>query len=90
MGRPKWIPATLENIVKLMTKKTLNSEGFNYGAGNIRALMSRQFKSIKDIQDSKNEIVSSEQFEAVKTEINDEYYELVSSIREKAGEGFIS
>lgn len=80
-GKRKWLPANLENIVKLMTKKVRNGEGFNYGIGNIRSMKAKQFKSIADIKKSRNNIVSEETFKQIKKDIQEEYQQLEGDMR---------
>ena len=46
-GNRKYAPLTLENVVKEM-KGGANTEGWNYGVGNIRALVTPKFKNLKD------------------------------------------
>ena len=88
MGRPRWIPLTLENVVKAMTKKTRNGEGFNYGIGNIRSMKAVQFKSIAQIQSQRDHIVSEEDFKVLKKEIQDEFSELCDRMRAASGSNY--
>ena len=88
MGRPIWIPLTLENVVKAMTKKTRNGEGFNYGIGNIRSMKAVQFKSIAQIQSQRDHIVSAEDMKTLKKEIQDEFSELSDRMRAASGSNY--
>ena len=82
-GRQKWIPLTLENVVKAMTKKVRNSEGFFYGIGNIRSLKAKQFKSITQIQKQRDHIVSAEKMQELKSEIEQEFTILSKKMEEE-------
>ena len=79
-GRRRYLPANLETIVKLMTRKVKDSEGFFYGVGNIRANMARQFKSIAEIQKNRDKIVSGEDYKKIKEEVTQEFNELLDHI----------
>ena len=79
-GRRRYLPANLETIVKLMTRKVKDSERFFYGVGNIRANLAKQFKSIAEIQKNRDKIIPGEEYNALKKEASDEYYALLDDI----------
>lgn len=79
-GRRRYLPANLETIVKLMTRKVRDAEGFFYGFGNVRSNVSKQFKSIAEIQKSRDKIVSNEDYKTIKKEVQEEYYALLDDI----------
>ena len=81
-GRSKWIPLSLENVVKAMTKKVRNGEGFFYGVGNIRSMKAKQFKSISQIQKQRDNIVSPETMKTLKDEIEQELKTLSSKMEQ--------
>lgn len=62
------IPYTLDNLVAQMTKELRGGEGFNYGAGNIRAMYAAEIGSVREVQNRREEIVSGEDFKRVKEE----------------------
>jgi len=72
-GNRRYIPHTLENVVKLLKKDLRGGEGFHYGVGSIRSHLTPQFKSIETIRKAKDRLVSAEQFEAIKKEIDAEF-----------------
>ncbi len=78
--------ATLENIVSYMAGKVQNKEGFNYGTGNIRSVMSRQFKSVEDIKQSADRLVSHEQMEALKTATDSKTFEIAAEMAKLSSE----
>lgn len=75
-GNRRYIPHTLENVVKELKKELRSGEGFNYGVGSIRAKYTPQFKSIKQIRESKSKLVDKESFDKIKDEMNDEFFAL--------------
>jgi len=80
-GYRKYAPATLENIVKEM-KGGAGTEGFNYGVGNVRALVTPKFKNLTEIKGSRERIIGSEDFKAVKEKFNDAYFDLTGRLKE--------
>lgn len=80
-------PYTEENIIKHLTKNLRGGEGFNYGGGSVRAMVTPEFKTIKQIKAAKESLVSSEDFTAIKDNINNELLELATEISPRFGEG---
>lgn len=81
-GNRRYKSHTLENVVNIMKKELVDTEGFNYGVGNIRANLAKRFKSIKEIQANRDIIVSKDEMEEFKSYIEDKF----EKISEKAGE----
>lgn len=80
-GKRKYVPHTLDNVMKEMKAKGIRgSEGWFYGAGSARSKVAPQFKSIKDIQKSRDKIVSAEEFKAVKDEMADEFTHVTKTL----------
>jgi hypothetical protein len=73
-GRKKWLPHTIENVIKKMKQNLVGGESFNYGTGSLRAKYTPQFKTIKQIQEAKGRLVSKEDFAAVKEEVENELF----------------
>ena len=71
-GSRKYAPADLENIVKEM-KGGANTEGWDYGVGNLRAVATPKFKKFDEITKSRDRILSNDDFTKVK-EKSDEIY----------------
>ena len=71
-GNRKYVPHTLENVVKILKKELRGGESFNYGVGSLRAKFTPEFKSLAAIKKAKDRLVSAEQFEPVKKEVDDE------------------
>lgn len=78
-GRKK--PYDLDSIVSFMKGKIRDAEGFNYGVGNIRSNMAREFKSISQIKDARSDIVTKSEFEAVKKEVGVEFDALLERLK---------
>lgn len=79
-GNRKYIPHTLENVVKILKKELRGGENFNYGVGSLRAKFTPQFKSIDQIRKAKDRLVNKEEFEKVKKEIDDQFWEAARAI----------
>ena len=71
---------TLDNIVKEMTRKVRDAEGFNYGLGNARSKGATKFKNLKQIQGRRDLVVSKETFEEARKEIDAEFSDLSSKV----------
>ena len=80
-GNRKYAPVTLENIVKEM-KGGASSEGWNYGVGNVRALVTPKFKNLKEITSSRERLVSNKDFAPIKDKFDEGYNNLASRLRE--------
>ena len=75
-GARRTVAHTIENVVKKLKKDLRGGESFNYGLPSIRAKVTPQFKTIQQIQESKDKIITSEQFDLIKKEIDDEMSDL--------------
>ena len=73
---------SLDNLVKIMAKKkTKGSEGNAWiGTGEIRANLSKKFKSIEDIRKNKDKLVSSEEMQTLKNQIDSEFEGLTGKL----------
>jgi hypothetical protein len=74
-GNRRYAPATLENLVKEM-KGGAGSEGFMYGVGNIRAVATPKFKNLSQVKAARENIVSSEEFEPIKKQVDSAFNDL--------------
>ena len=75
----------LENIVQYMVGNVRNEEGFNYGAGNIRSLLAKQYKTIEDIKVDLNKLVSSKDLLLLKSTSEQALYTLAENIVNEVG-----
>jgi hypothetical protein len=80
-GNRKYAPVTLENVVKEM-KGGASTEGWNYGVGNIRALVTPKFKNLTEIKGSRDRILSEKDFTPIKEKFNDAYFDLTKRLKE--------
>ena len=76
------VPYTLDNIVKIMTQKSTKGSESNSFAGlaEIRANLAQNFKSIEAMHQNENNLITSEEMENLKQELNDKFYALVDEI----------
>lgn len=72
--------ANLHNIVKYMTGRVRNEEGFNYGAGNIRSVLSQQFRTLNQIKESRYKIVDSETMKTLKDRTDEATFKIAEEI----------
>jgi hypothetical protein len=80
-GNRRYAPVTLENVVKEM-KGGASTEGWNYGVGNVRALVTPKFKNLTEIKGSRDKILSESDFTPIKEKFNDAYFDLTKRLRE--------
>lgn len=80
-----YTPYTLENLVKYMAGEIRNTEGWSYGAGNIRSVMAKQYKTLAEIKKDKYRILSGEEMAKLKEQTNDATYALADKIVEETG-----
>jgi hypothetical protein len=72
-GTRRYVPHTLDNVVKMMAKSLRDGEGPNYGVGSVRSKAAKQFRTLKQVQDAREQIVSKDRMEELKAEVNDEF-----------------
>lgn len=81
-GYRKYIPYTLENIVKEMTRQLQGGESFNYGAGSVRSTHAKRFGNLKAIQRNRDRLVSKEEMDTIRDESNDRLSNLLDDMRQ--------
>lgn len=75
----------LPNIVRYMKGQVRNEEGYNYGTGNIRSLLTKQYKTIEEIKKDSDKIMpKGEAMERLKKESDDATYALAEEIAKTA------
>lgn len=76
------VPYTLDNIVRLMTRKSnKGSESNNFaGLPEVRANLSQPFKNIEEMHQQESNLVSKEEMQKIKEQLNDEFYNLIDEI----------
>ena len=80
-GNRKYIDHTLENVVRLLKQELRGGEGSNFEVGSIRSKFTPQFKSVAQIRKEKGRLVSKEEFEKVKEEIDRDFWALADSLK---------
>ena len=79
-GNRRYIPHTLDNLVKLMKKNLRGGEGVNYGSGSLRAQFAPQFKSVEQIRKAKDKLVTEADFASIKQDIDAEFWKSAETI----------
>lgn len=80
-GNIKYIPHTLDNVVKLLKKQLVGGEGTNYGIGSIRSKYAPKLKSLAGIRKAKDRLMTADTFAKVKNEIDKEFFALSDEFR---------
>lgn len=73
-GKRRYKPLSVEEASRLMSKE--KEEGFNYGLGSYRSKIAPVKRSPEDIRKNEKLLVSTEEFEKVKKEYDDEFFAL--------------
>jgi hypothetical protein len=74
----RYLPHTLENVVRVMKRELQAGEGFNYGLGNIRASVAKRYSSIKAIQADRDKVMSKKDFEKAKEFTDQEFDDIIN------------
>jgi uncharacterized protein YeaO (DUF488 family) len=80
-GTRRYVPHNLETVVKILTTTVKNGENFNYGAGNVRAGSAKKFRSLAEIANNRDKIISKEDFDKIKETTQNELFELMDSLK---------
>lgn len=80
-GNRKYVEYNIENIVKEMTRALQGGEGFNYGAGSLRAKYANEMKTVKQVQARREQIVSPAEFEKIKDESQNKVVDALDELR---------
>lgn len=82
-GNRKYIEHNIDNVLKIMKKGgTRNAENFNYGIGNVRAAVAKEYKKLAEIQKDRDKIVSGEEMKKLAEVTSGEYSRISNSIRD--------
>lgn len=92
-GNWKYLPHTLDNVVKVLRRKLRDGEGFNYGLGSLRSNVALQFKSVAAIKAARGSLISADAMKALKDEADNEFMALATSFesfsKNKVSYGFL-
>jgi hypothetical protein len=80
-GRKRYVPANLDNIVKEMSSGKAGDEGNYFSVASLRAKLTPNLKSEKDILKSREKIVDPEKFETMKYDIESKFDDLKGEVR---------
>lgn len=75
-GSRRYSAHTLENVVNELKKNLRGGETFNYGLGTVRSKYTPQFKSLDQIRKEKGRLVSDEEFNSIRKEVDDKFFKL--------------
>lgn len=75
-GNRRYAPLTMDNLVREMKGNIRGGESFNYGAGSVRAAVTPQFGSARELQAARDKIVTKEEFDPLKAQTNEELVNL--------------
>jgi len=79
----KYLPATLDNYVKLMKKnKGAGQENLMLTMGALRAKLTPRFKNISQIKAERNKIVSNEDFVKAKDMVEQDYTDFMGELKD--------
>lgn len=82
-GKRRYLEHNLGNVVKVLTRGIKNGESFFYGAGNVRAGASKKFKTLQEIKNARDRIVSIEEMEDIKKSFTNELFDIIESLSDK-------
>lgn len=86
-GDWKYLPHTLDNVVKAMSRKLQDGEGFDFGTGSLRSNVAKKFRSVAEMQKDRDRIIDHDRMQAIKDEVNDEFVSLAERLGAKAKHG---
>ena len=76
----KYLPHNLDSVVRIMKRDLRGGERFSYGVGNIRAQTAKEFRSLRDIKDARDRIVTEADMKAFKDDTDDAFGELAQEL----------
>jgi hypothetical protein len=80
-GKKRYVPATLDNIVKEMSAGKAGDEGNYFSVASLRAKLTPTLKSEKDILKSREKLVDPDKFESMKYDIEAKFDDLKGDVR---------
>ncbi len=75
-GNKSYLPHNLDNVVRIMKQGFRDAEGFNYGAGSVRATTAKQFRTLDQIKAARGSLTDEATIQKLKEETNDELAKL--------------
>lgn len=69
-GNRRYIPYTMDNVVREMTQKLQAAEGTFYGAGTVRSAYANEMRTLDQIRQRRGQIVSEAEFKTLRDESN--------------------
>ena len=77
----KYLPHNLDSVVRIMKRDLRGGERFSYGVGNIRAQAAKEFRSLRDIKDARDRIVTEADMQAFKDDTDDAFGVLAEELK---------
>lgn len=84
-GRKRLLDDTIDNALKMMRQEARQGGDTTPGLGNIRARITPQFKSIKEIIAAKDRLTDSQKMEEVKKTLEDKLFAIQDKLDQYAG-----
>lgn len=69
-GNRRYIPYTMDNVVREMTQQLQAGEGSFYGAGTVRSAYANEMRTLDQIRQRRGQIVSEAEFKTLRDESN--------------------
>jgi hypothetical protein len=82
-GRRRYVPHTLESVVRVMKKALQGGENFNYGVGSVRAHYAPAIRSLSALEGLADRLISAEDFAVYKDALNKEFFALAEAVDPK-------
>jgi hypothetical protein len=79
-GQRRYQPHTLDNVVRELRRNVRGGESFNYGVGSLRSHYTPEFRSVEAIKKNAGRLVTADQFEAMKNEIDGDFWHTAESL----------
>ncbi len=76
----RYLPHNLDTVVRIMKRELRGGERFSYGVGSVRAQVATQFKSLKQIKDARESIVTEGDMQAFKDDTDDAFGALAQEL----------
>lgn len=82
-GNRKYLEHNLDNVVRILKRGLKDGEGWNYGIGSVRGALAKKFSSLKAIKADSKRLITEEEMNAVKEEIQSDFDALAAVFTEK-------
>lgn len=80
-GNRRYIPYTLDNVVREMSQQLQAAEGTFYGAGTVRSAYANEMRTLRQIQQRRGQIISEAEFETVRKEADQVFIDALDKLK---------